>query len=277
MNTINLKLIRINPLTLPVFIADKMEIFKKNGININLKVDEMFTFDGNVDFCEGKVDAMMGDITFFFYMLEKGKDAIVTSNLTRTIQIVGKNYPEDLKNLKVGVNRAGLFRLYLENDLKELIPGAETIWINNSYERLQALENGEINALVAIEPFITDVIEKGGEVIWRSKDSDKNLVMWAFDRRFYIENKELVVDFHKSLEEAQNIFNSSSEEEKVEIAKTCGGYDDALAERMRTFEFEKQDNFRKVDFELCQKWMYREKEINNLYNAEERVANIFNI
>lgn len=275
MREINLKLIRINPLTMPVFIAQKKGIFEKYNININLRIDEKFLFDGNIDFYEGKVDAMVGDITFFFYMLEKGKKAVVTSNLTRTIQVVGKNYPKDLQDLKVGVNRAGLFRLYLENDLKDILPGATPVWINNSYERLQALENKEIHALVAIDPFAADVLENGGETIWHSKDSDKNLVMWAFDEDFYHNNKELVRDFHKALEEAQDLFNSLSQEDKCKISIECGGYDENLANRMKNFEFEKQDNFRVEDFNLCQEWMYRENEITKIYDAEKLVGDIF--
>lgn len=277
MNTINLKLIRINPLTIPVFIADKMEIFKKYDININLKIDEKFLFDGNQDFYDGKVDAMVGDLTFFFYMLEKGKKAVLTSNLTRTIHVVGgKNYPKDLKNLKVGVNRAGLFRLYLENDLKELLPNAEVVWINNSYERLKALESGEIDALVAIEPFVSDVVESGGEIIWSSKNSDKNLVMWAFDEEFYYNNKITVANFHKALEEAQELFNSLSQEEKINICVDCAGYSLDMANKMRNFKFEKQEVFNINDFNLCQEWMYREKEITKLYKCEELICDVFN-
>lgn len=275
MKQINLKLIRVNPLTLPVFIAKEKGIFKKNGIDINLRVDENFVFDGNQPFIDGEVDAMMGDITFFFYILEKGKDAVVTSNLTRTIQLVGKNYPKDLKNLKIGANRSGLLRIYLENDLKELLPDAEIVWINNSYERLEALDKGEIHALVAIEPFISDVVEKGGEVIWSSKNSDKNMVMWAFDKEFYMNNKDAVKAFHQSLEEAQNLFNSLTEDEKVKMAIECGEYNQNLAERMRNFEFENQDNFSKKDFELCQEWMLRENEIKNKYDSELCLGDIF--
>lgn len=278
MNTINLKLIRINPLTIPVFIADKMGIFKKNGININLRVDEKFLFDGNQDFYNGKIDAMVGDLTFFFYMLEKGKKAVLTSNLTRTIHVVGgKNYPKDLKNLKVGVNRAGLFRLYLENDLKELLPKAQVVWINNSYERLKALEDGEIDALVAIEPFVSDVVESGGDIIWSSRNSDKNLVMWAFDEEFYRSNKIVVSNFHKSLEEAQELFNSLSQDEKINICVDCAGYNLDMAKRLKDFVFEKQEAFNINDFNLCQEWMYRENEITKLYDGKKLICDVFNV
>ncbi|MGG7176744.1 ABC transporter substrate-binding protein [Clostridium paraputrificum] len=276
MSAINLSLIRKNPLTVPVLIADKKGLFKKHNVEVNLHITEDFTFNKNQDFYDGEVDGMVGDVTFFFYMLERGKKAVITSNLTRTINLVGgKNLPEDLNGIKVGVNRAGLFRLYLENDLKDIVPNAKIQWINNTYDRIKALEDGEIDALVAIEPFVTDVIEKGGKVIWNSRNSDKNLVMWAFDENFYLNNKETIKDFHNAVEEAIELFNGLSPEGKVNICIESAGYSEESAMRLREFNFEKQDNFRIEDFNLCQEWMYREKEITKLYNAEKLICNIF--
>lgn len=275
MAKINLSLIRKNPLTIPVLIAKETGLFDKYNLEVNLNISEDFTFDGNKDFYEGTSDAMVGDLTFFFYMLKRGKKAVITSNLTRTINLIGKNLPEDLNGLKVGVNRAGLFRLYLENDLKYLIPNAEPVWINNTYERIKALDNGEIHALVAIEPFITDIALNGGEIIWSSRDSNKNLVMWAFDEEFYLNNKDAVRDFHKALEEAQNKFNEAFENEKIKICIDCAGYTLEQATKLKNFEFEKQEKFNINDFNLCQEWMYRENEINELYNGKELIVNIF--
>ena len=134
---INLNLIKNNPLSLTAILADKQRIFKKHGIDMNLYLDEDFFFKGNVEFLEGRSDAMMGDTTFFFYMLEKGKKAVITSNLTRTINLVGKKeVKKDLEGIRVGVNRAGLFRLFLENDLKDIIKNPKIVWINNTYDRI---------------------------------------------------------------------------------------------------------------------------------------------
>lgn len=276
MTTINLNLIRKNPLTVPVLIADKMGLFKKYNLDINIDISEDFIFNGNSPFYEGNADAMVGDLTFFFYMLKKGKKAVVTSNLTRTINLIGgKNLPKDLNGLKVGVNRAGLFRLYLENDLKDIIPNAESVWINNTYDRMQALHNGEIDALVAIEPFVTDILEKGGQIIWSSRNSEKNLVMWAFDEDFYLNNKEAVSNFHKALEEAGNKFNESLPKEKIRMCIEYAGYSLDSAKRLQNFEFEKQGIFNISDFDLCQEWMYRENEINELYDAKKLIINAF--
>ena len=276
MTKINLNLIRKNPLTVPVLIADKMGLFKKYNLDVNMDISEDFTFDGNKAFYEGNSDAMVGDLTFFFYMLKRGKKAVITSNLTRTINLIGKNLPDDLNGLKVGVNRAGLFRLYLENDLKYLIPNAEPVWINNTYDRMKALDNGEVDALVAIEPFITDIVENGGEIIWSSRDSDKNLVMWAFDEEFCLNNKQAVSNFHKALEEAATKFNEASQSEKIKMCMDCAGYNLESAKRLENFEFEKQSKFNIKDFDLCQEWMYREKEIDKLYNGKELIVDIFN-
>lgn len=272
---INLNLIKKNPLSLTSILADKLGIFKKYDIDMNLYLDEDFLFKGNIEFLEGRSDAMMGDTTFFFYMLEKGKRAVLTSNLTRTINLVGgKDLAKNLDGIRVGVNRSGLFRLFLENDLKDLIRNPEIVWINNTYDRIQALNNGKIDALVAIEPFVSKVVNNGGKVIWDSKNSDKNLVMWCFDEDFYNNNPETVKNFHKALNEATEIFNNSSDEEKVNYFIEYCGFPKDVAEGFRNFSFEINGNYKKKDFDLCQEWMYREGEIKKLYDGELLIKNI---
>lgn len=272
---INLNLIKNNPLSLTAILADKKGIFEKYNIDMNLYLDEDFSFKGNIEFLEGRSDAMMGDTTFFFYMLEKGKKAVITSNLTRTINLVGsKDLSKDLNGIRVGVNRSGLFRLFLENDLKDSIKNPKIVWINNTYDRIEALKKGEIDALVAIEPFVSKIINDGGEVIWNSKNSDKNLVMWCFDEDFYNNNSECVKNFHEALNEAAKIFNASSSEEKVNYFINYCGYSMDMAEGFKDFAFEINSNYKKDDFNLCQEWMYREREIKQLYDATALVKKI---
>lgn len=271
---INLNLIKKNPLSLTSILADKLGVFKKYNIDMNLYLDEDFLFNGNIEFLEGRSDAMMGDTTFFFYMLEKGKRAVITSNLTRTINLVGgRDITESLEGIRVGVNRSGLFRLFLENDLKDIIRNPKIRWINNTNERIEALNKGEIDALVAIEPFVSKVVNNGGKVIWNSRNSDKNLVMWCFDEEFYNENPEGVRNFHRALNEAAEIFNNSTGEEKVNYFMGYCGFPKEIAEGFRSFTFEINGEYKKEDFDLCQEWMYREGEIKKLYNGEELIQN----
>ncbi len=258
-----------NPLVLPVCIAAEKGYFKQYGIEVAITLAEDFTFDGNRLFKEGKSDVMMGDLTFFFYMLEQGKPCVLTSNLTRTICLVGrKGLKAPCDGLRVGVNRRGLFRLYLENDLREMLPNVEIVWIDNSYERMQALADGSIDALVAIEPFVSELTAKGYEILWHTKESDKNLVMWAFDEGFYTRHREAVEGFHHALEAAGQYFNALTPQEKGTVAQKLLGCEAQFAQSMQTFVFEQQAPIRHKDFELCQEWMYRAGEIQHLYDAK---------
>lgn len=268
MKQINIYHTKKNPLIIPVLMADIRGLFRKRDIDVRLNLAEDFSFDGNKAFLEGTSDAMIGDLTFFFYMLEQGKKAVLTSNLTRTIHLVGRKGLTSLEGIKVGVNRKGLFRLYLENDLKTLLPNPQIVWINNSYERMAALEAGEIDALVAIEPFVTDLTDKGHTIIWSSRESDKNLVMWAFDEAFYEAKPEVVAAFHDALEEAVQLFNELSPSEKVMVCHKELGYPEDFAKRMAHFKFEGQAAVTLEDFNLCMEWMYREKEINHRYEGK---------
>lgn len=268
MKQINIYHTKKNPLIIPVLLADIRGLFKKRDLDVHLNLAEDFSFDGNKAFLEGTSDAMIGDLTFFFYMLEQGKKAVLTSNLTRTIHLVGRKGLTSLEGIKVGVNRKGLFRLYLENDLKTLLSNPQIVWINNSYERMAALEAGEIDALVAIEPFVTDLTDKGHTIIWSSRESDKNLVMWAFDEAFYEANPKVVAAFHGALEEAMQLFNELSPLEKVRVCHKELGYPEDFAKRMAHFKFERQAAVTLEDFNLCMEWMYREKEIHHLYEGK---------
>ena len=264
-----------NPLIIPALIAEKRGLFEKRGLKVYLHLTDDFTFDGNRPFIEGKSDAMIGDLTFFFYALEKGKQAVLTSNLTRTIHLVGrKGLNPPYQSIKVGVNRKGLFRLYLENDLKDMLPDAQIVWLNNTYERMEALEQGKIDALVAIEPFVTDLTDKGHQILWSTRSGDKNLVMWAFSESFYEQHKDSVKVFHEALEEAGKWFNQLAAEEKVQVCHEELGYTLDFARRMIAFNFEPQAPIRLEDFNLCMEWMYKNREITKMYEGKNLIKHV---
>lgn len=268
----NLTLIKKNPLSIPTILACELGIFDKYNVEINLSLSEDFYFGGESPFHLGKSDGTMGDITFFFYALEKGKKAMVTSNLTRTVMLVGrKDLPEKLDGIKVGVNRAGLFRLFLENDLKDKVINPEIVWINNTYDRMRALKNGEIDALVAIEPFVTDVVNDGGKILWSSREGKHNFVSWFFDEEYVNKNLEEIKNFHKALNEAADLFNNASKEEKIRLCKEVVGYSEEVSERLKEFTFEREEIYSEEDFNICQNWMLKEGEICKAYDSKKLI------
>ena len=268
----NLTLIKKNPLSITTILADKLGIFDKHNVKVNLSLLEDFSFGGESPFYLGESDGTVGDITFFFYALEKGKKSIVTSNLTRTVMLVGrKDLPEKLEGIKVGVNRTGLFRLFLENDLKDKVINPEIVWINNTYERMEALKNGEIDALVAIEPFVTEVVNNGGKILWSSRESKHNFVSWFFDEEYVNKNPKEIENFHKALNEAAELFNNSSKEEKTRLCRDVIGYSEEVSNLLKEFIFEKEDIYSEEDFNLCQRWMIKEGEITNYYDPKKLI------
>lgn len=272
----NIHIIKKNPLSVPVIMAEKMGIFKKNNVEVNLSVQEDFKFQGKSPYMEGFSDAVMGDLTFFFYFLEKGKMSVLTSNLTRTIHLIArKGLGQKRDKLVVGANRTGMLRMFLENDLKNVLTNTEIVWINNTYDRIEAFNKGEIDALVAIEPFIDELVEQGGELIYSTRNSKENMVMWCFDEEYYNNNEDDVKAFHKSIEEAQQVFNKMSEEEKYDLGIKVIGYDEISATRLKKFEFEKSAAVSKDDFETCMSWMYENFEISKFYNSKNLIKDIF--
>lgn len=267
---------KINPLVLPVIFADKLGYFEKFHVPVDLTVTETFQFAQKSSFVAGDVDAMMGDLTFYFDYRQQGKDAFVTTDLTRTIQLLAKKgAPKE--GLRVGVARKGLFPFFMAHDLKTVLKQPEIVWINNTYERIQMLQNGEIDALVAIEPFITDILktQSDTEILWHSKNSDKNMVMWCFDRKFYDNNVETVANFHHALEAAAKNFNALSADDKVLQAIKIAQYTPEAAENLRHFTFEKQHNYATKDFELLADFLWQTGEVSQKYHTKDCLRKVF--
>lgn len=276
MTTIRLYQNKVNPLVLPVILADRLGYFKRHQVSVDLELAETFQFHSNKSFTGNHVDAVMGDLTFFFDYLKQGKQAIVTSSLTRTIKIVG--YPEmaSKEGIRVGAASKGLFPFFLDNDLKGRFASPEIIWIDNTFDRIEALRKKEIDALVAIEPFIYQTMQQlPTEVLWDSRNSDKTMVMWCFDKAFYMENKELVKNYHAALEEAAADFNQLSPEEKIKNCIEIAEYTEEAAQEMASFMFEPQQNYSPQDFQLLADWLVAHGKLDTPVSAEEYIAAIF--
>ena len=274
--TIRLQQNRINPLVLPLILAEELKLFQKHHVSVDLQLADDFVFQGKSAFLEGEVDAQMGDTTFFFYYLRDGKKAVITSTLTRTIQLAGEANWHELPELTVGISRTGLFRFFVDTYLKTSLPKVNYTYINNTYERIEALNNKEINALVAIEPFITTVLNQPNrEIIWHSNEIDSYYVMWCFDEQFVLNNPTDVRNFHLALEEAAVFFNEQTSEEKIDLLMKHCKLPKEKAQIFSDFEFEPQKNYSQNDFNLCQDWMYANQEIDKKIAPEEGLFQTF--
>lgn len=260
--TIRLQQNRINPLVLPVILAKERGIFEKHDVDVMLELADDFIFQGKAAFLNGEVDAQMGDTTFFFYYLKDGKDAVITSTLTRTIQLAGYKNSKYLTDFRVGINRTGLFRFFAETYLYDVLPKTSYVYINNTYERMEKLKAHQIDGLVAIDPFISEVLAiPDTEVIWHSNELDACYVMWCFDANFVKENPQDVKNFHLALEEAQSYFNHQTSEEKINLLTNYCHLPIEKAQAFAEFNYEEQRNYSELDFMLLQEWLFKSQEI----------------
>lgn len=276
MATIKLQQNRINPLVLPVILSKELGFFEKHQVEVDLELADNFVFQGKNAFLTGEVDAQMGDTTFFFYYLKDGKEAVITSTLTRTIQLAGYNNYMEKENLNAGISQTGLFRFFVDTYLKNQLPPLTYIFINNTYERIEALQTKKIDCLVAIEPFISTVLEiPETKTIWHSKDIDACYVMWCFDKQFTENNPEDVKNFHLALEEAGQYFNQQTSLEKVKLIETYCHLPKEKAAAFSDFEFEPQKNYAEKDFVLLQDWLFEQQEINKKIAPEQGLFSTF--
>ncbi|MGL4850734.1 MAG: ABC transporter substrate-binding protein [Clostridium sp.] len=268
----NITIIKSNPLSIPFILGEKLNLLGK----VNLDIIEDFKFCGENPYTSGKSELMIGDITFFFYALEKGIDSVITSNLTRTIHLVLKNGKKITdENLKIGVNRTGMFRLFLEKGLKDCLPNCEIVWINNTFERIEALRKGKIDGLIAINPFIDRIENENlGKVVWSLKEEKENLVMYCFRRSYYEKNKIAIKEFHKGIRKAGKIYNNMTLEEKRKFLDEDMRYEEKYRNKILSFEFEEEKDFKEEDFLICMNWMLRNKEIKKEYDCKSHIKSL---
>lgn len=276
MTRIRLQQNRMNPLVLPLILAQEEGFFKERQVDVHLELSDSFVFSGNKPFLTNDVDAIMGDTTFFFYYLNEGKKAVITSTLTRTIQLVGYQDWQSLPLLTVGINRTGLFRFFLDTYLSDYLPPTTYSYINNTYQRIEALNQHDIQALVAIEPFVSQIHEElDTTLIWHSNEIEACYVMWCFDENFAHQHPEVIRHFHLALEDAARFFNEQSPSEKISLIETHCGLQPTHAKSFEHFTFEPQANYSPKDFMLCQKWLHDNGEISDLIDSETGIFKTF--
>ena len=242
-----------------------------------MNLTDDFIFHTKEAFLNKEIDALMGDISFFFYYLEAGKQAVITSTITRTIQLVGKSNWRTLPQLTIGINRTGLFRFFYDTYLKNKLPPTTYTYLDNTYERIAALKEGRIDGLVAIDPFVATVLALPAmETIWHSNQIDACYVMWCFDQEFAMKYPEDIRQFHQALAEAQTWLNTLDNQTRQEYFHRYGHFSVEQAKSFAEFYYEPQQNYRQADFLCCQNWLMKNGELTRAADSTQCISPTFN-
>jgi ABC-type nitrate/sulfonate/bicarbonate transport system substrate-binding protein len=205
----------VDPAFSAFYVADRMDIFKKNNLDVDLKTGPSgSTMVGLLN--QNQIQAAFGAEQAGILNAALDPNVVVIGEgaaLQHWFAVVGRNVPDldALKGKRIGVAKgtgSEVFWLTLVNKLKLNVKDYKIILVD-APEMLAALERGDIDAYVAWEPWVTRGLSAiPNTKILRDNDGiiDGRVYFYA-NRAWVNENPETAKRFMKSLIEATNLIN----------------------------------------------------------------------
>ncbi len=246
---INLKLFHKNPLSLQPLIAQNKGFFEKNNVEVDINmIDYLPQFDMS------KNTANVGDVTRIFESIHNGIDLVITSDLTETMKIILIDDYKEKEELTIICSEEQSLRIYTEYFFKKKYIQYKILTNVNPAERLSLLNKKMVDGACLIEPFIFFQQSNGYTVVYEGKNHKHNYTCWAFKKDYAVKNREKVLAFHKSLNEATEYFNNLDKEEKLNYAHKLMKFDKNLNNYYSNLIFEKDKQYKFEDLKVAYDW-----------------------
>lgn len=224
------------PPDLITYLAQEMGYFREEGVNVELVLVEdfddliekrdsglldIFTFT-LLDIVADKASGAAPDAEVF--LLEDysdGADAILTAGNSE-IETV-----DDLKGKKIAVDEGTISEFFLNTVLVNNGLSLDDVTkVNAAFDEIpELLESGEIDAGVAYEPVITQVVTNGGKVLIDSSEQRNSIVdVYVANKQLLETRKDDVVKVARAIHKAADFFRDNPEE-AIEIMRKPVGYE----------------------------------------------------
>ena len=229
------------------FVAKQQRMFERNGLDVRLVE---FTSGANAVNAAhaGDVDVFLSIAGFAMTATERGFElAAVFQNET------GRNSPPDSSSVQVLVNSpiknlADLARkkIAVSGLNSQQVIGVQMILKKTGVDprsvefielpfpaHINALNAGQVDAVVLVDPFTTQLLRSGGKVIaWSYVESipDQPLGAWFAKRSFIDKNPKVIEAFNSTMKESIDYMNADAERARRDVAAFTGLSADLLNE-----------------------------------------------
>ncbi len=227
------------PLAAPYIIAKEKEFFKKNGLDV-----EMVYFTTGLETLHALTSnkaqfASTGVTPFVHFSFQRGDVKIINQvTLADDFQIIARidsniNTLSDLQNKKIGYVKGTITQLAIINTLKEVGIEKDTyelIKLNQPLALPSALQNKELDAFCAWEPFITNTTNLIGAdkiIIFGKEKGLHALPYLTMATDSFLENEAnqtTIIAFQKALIDATD-FIQQDRNKSIEIVSDITGMD----------------------------------------------------
>lgn len=259
-----IELLDKNPLSIQPILATQLGLFTNNGIEVKYGMVSSFpAFDMT------KVDANVGDTTRIFERLTNGEDLVITSDLTRTMKLMLCDDYKAKQKLRILSSGDQSLGIYTEFFAQKAGIEFEYVIERNIQNRLKMIRRGEVDGACMIDPFLFEFIGEGYHIAYEGKCHPYNYTCWAFHRSFINANPGFVDKFHKSLNQATDIWNAMPKQEKLNFARKHLDVANHLFDYYRNLQFVHDKEYDREALIACYEWKRRKSpEVAGLDLAE---------
>lgn len=246
------------PDSAPLFVAQEKGYFKDEGIDADIQLfRDAIKRDAAVS--AGQLDGTVTDIGMFTSYI-KGKTGFkLGTSLTGRFGVVTKDPAiktwKDLQGKKIANFNTAITNYYLYTNFKKrnLENNTTMVKVPELPTRLQVVKNGQADATMVPEPFLTMARGQGLNVFGISNSNDFRVTAMAFNAKLSA-NKELMSKFYRAYNKAVALLNKDPEVIKSVITKDLG-MPQAVADKAKFPKYEKAksvdlDTFKEV-LEFC--------------------------
>ena len=217
-----------------IYVAAKRGFFAENGLNVLIK-----DYDSGVTaihgLLEGEVElAVAAEFPVVRALIQKSPlSIIVSSDKFENDYLVGRNDRGietvlDLKGKRIGVTLGTINEFYLARflELNGIALHEVTPVDLKPAQFVDAIDSGEVDALIAWQPYIHQILEKQpNSVVWRAQNNQAVYGLLVGGNEWLALHDNTVEQFLRALEQAEGYILSSPDEAKA-IVQEWLGYDD---------------------------------------------------
>jgi NitT/TauT family transport system substrate-binding protein len=221
------------------FVAKQQRMFEKNGIDAQLVE---FTSGANaVNAAQaGDVDVFLSIVGSVMTAVERGFDlAAVFQNET------GRSQPPDSSSVQVmdtspikSLADLGRKKIAVSSLNSQQVVGVQMLLKNAGVDprsvefvelpfpaQVNALKASQVDAVVSVDPFTTQLLRTGGRVIsWSYVESipDQPLGAWFAKRSFIAKNPQLIEAFNRTMKESIDYMNADADRARADVVAFTG-------------------------------------------------------
>lgn len=259
---------------IPLIVAQELGYFKEEKVDINLNVF-FSAMDRDAAVQANQLNSMVSDLISVGLLEESGNNFVVVSKTETEYKLLSSPEQNNINldsfdNKKIGLSTNTLMEYLVDMTIsKNNLKNIEKVNIPKMPNRLEMLNNNQIDGAILPEPLASLSEQKGSKVLLSNKDLNLYPGVLLFNEAFVKENKDEMKGFVSAYNKAVDYINKNGIQEfSTQINEKLSFSEEAFA----TFKDAKYTQLSLPDNDSvtsAMNWLYEKKLISKLYTFDQ--------